>query len=156
QAAVLTRAQILTVMQKAASELVLTNWAGAERVRIIRLSRSLKESELKEQLTAVLQHDQVRDRGELDLRLARAWSPVLIPDEPFTLRILDLPTAGVSGSFIVRFDLVTAHETIGPWQAPLTARIWREVWVARSALKRDQPFTEADVVRERRDMLSLR
>jgi flagella basal body P-ring formation protein FlgA len=156
QAAILTRAQILTVMQKAASELVFTNWAGAERVRIIRLSRTLKEAELKEQLTAVLQRDPVRDRGELELRLVRAWIPVLIPDEPFALKILDLPTAGVSGSFIVRFELVTAHETIGPWQAPVTAKIWRDVWVARSALKRDQLLSEADVVRERRDLLGLR
>jgi flagella basal body P-ring formation protein FlgA len=156
QAAILTRAQILTVMQKAPSELSFTNWAGAERVRIIRLSRTLKEAELKEQLTAVLQRDQVRDRGELELRLVRAWSPVLIPDEPFTLKILDLPTAGVSGSFIVRFELATGHETIGSWQMPLAAKIWRDAWVARSALKRDQLFTEADVVRERRDLLSLR
>jgi flagella basal body P-ring formation protein FlgA len=156
QAVTLTRTQIFEVMQKAAPELVSSHWAGPERVRITRRSRILPEAELKEQLTARLQRDHVKDKGELELRLVRPWLPMLIPDEPYTLKILDLPTTGVSPSFVVRFELSTRHETLGRWQAALQARVWREVWVARAALRRDQLFSEADVASERRDVLTAR
>jgi flagella basal body P-ring formation protein FlgA len=119
-----------------------------------RRSRILNEAELKEQLTARLQHDQVKEKGELELRLIRPWLSMLIPDEPYALKILDLPTTGVSPSFLVRFELSTRHETLGRWQAALQARVWREVWVARTALRRDQLFSEADVASERRDVLT--
>lgn len=152
----LTRAQIVEQAEKAAPELVSTVWTGAERVRVTRRSRPLLEAELKEQITALLQREQVRDKGELELRLTRPWAPVLIPDEAYTVKILDLPTTGVSPNFILRFELDTAGETVGTWQASLQARVFREVWVARSALKRGTPFPEAEVARERRDVLGLR
>jgi flagella basal body P-ring formation protein FlgA len=156
QAVTLTRTQIFEVMQKTAPELVPSHWAGSERVRITRRSRILNEAELKEQLTALLQRDQVKDKGELELRLVRPWLPMLVPDEPYALKILDLPTTGVSPSFLVRFELSTRRETLGRWQAALQARVWREVWVARAALRRDQLFSEADVGSERRDVLTAR
>jgi flagella basal body P-ring formation protein FlgA len=134
----------------------LTNWTGAERIRVTRLSRDLKENEMNAELTALLQREQVKDKGELELHFTRPWTTISIPDEPFTLKILDLPTSGVSSSFILRFEINTAGETLGPWQMPLTAKVWREVWVARSALKRNQSLSEADVAQERRDVLALR
>ena len=33
-------------------------------------------------LTAALQRDYVKDLGELELRFARPWTPVTVPDEP--------------------------------------------------------------------------
>ena len=86
-----------------------------------------------------------RNRGE----------PANVPDEPLTLKILDLPTLGVTPFFIVRFELRTARESLGTWQLPVQARVWRDVWVARSALQRGEFIAEADLARERRDMLSL-
>jgi flagella basal body P-ring formation protein FlgA len=156
QAVTLTRTQILGAMQKAALELVSSHWVGAERVRITRRSRVLPEAELKEQLTAVLQRDYVKEKGELEIRLLRPWLPMLIPDEPFTVKILDLPTTGVSAHFITRFELNTQRERIGGWQAPLQARVWREIWVARTPVRSGLLLSEADVVRERRDVLNLR
>ena len=152
----LSRAQIAEQAEKASPELASTVWTGAERVRVTRRSRSLLEAELKEQVTALLQREQVRDKGELELRLTRPWTPVLIPDEVYTLKILDLPTTGVSPNFILRFELDTARETIGAWQMSLQARVYREVWVARSALQRGTPFPEAEVAKERRDVLGWR
>lgn len=153
---VLTRADIGKLAQKAAPEFAFTNWAGAERVRVTRLARSLKEDELKEQLTALLQHEQVRDKGELELHFLRPWAAMAIPDEAFTIKVLDLPASGVSANFILRFEIGAGKEAIGAWQMPLTAKVWREIWVARSTLKRSQPFSDADVVQERRDVLALR
>jgi flagella basal body P-ring formation protein FlgA len=157
KSAVLTRAQIADLARVAGSDLALTNWAGAEAVRVSRRSRALAEREGLQLLTALLQPQNVKDKGELELRLSRAWTAINVPDEPFTLKVLDMPTMGVTPAFIVRFELETAHgEKVGSWQASLQARIWREIWVAHSALKRGDPLRGADLARERRDVLALR
>lgn len=156
QALVLSRAQIVEQAEKTAPEFVSALWTGADRVRVTRRARSLPETEIKDRLTSLLERDYTRDKGDLELRLTRAWTPVMIPDEAYTLKILDLPTTGVSLNFIVRFELSTARETVGTWQVPLQAKIYREIWVAHSALKRGELFAEADLVQERRDVLGLR
>lgn len=153
----LTRAQVVDLAQQALPGLLTpTHLAGAERIRLSRRTRLLAQSELVEQLTAVLQRDHARDRGELELRPGRTWAPVAVPDEPFTLKVLDLPGSGLTPSFIARFELVAGHERLGPWQLPVTAKIWREVTVARSPLRREQALADADLARERRDVLTLR
>lgn len=118
--------------------------------------RSLEENELKDMLAAALQHDHVGARGELELTLARSWQPVTVPDGPLTLKVTELPTLGVTASFIVRFELLAGDAKLGTWQMPVTARIWRDVWVARTTLRRGLPVSETDRVRERRDVLALR
>jgi flagella basal body P-ring formation protein FlgA len=153
QALVLSRAEIIRLGQKTDPEWAFTNWVGAEQIRITRLSRSLPESEIKAQLTELLQREQVKDRGELELNFTRSVGPLPVPDEAFTWRILDLPASGLNPSFVLRFELKTSRETLGPWQVPVTAKVWREIWVARSALARNQPLNEADVTLERRDVL---
>jgi flagella basal body P-ring formation protein FlgA len=155
QALVLGRAQVAALAKDVLPGLA-DRVGGPERVRLTRRARLLGQAEVHEQLTAVLQRERARDRGELELRLGRAWAPVSVPDEPFTLKVLDLPGSGLTASFIVRFELVTAAERLGPWQLPVTAKIWRDVTVARSPLRREQPLAEADVARERRDVLLLR
>jgi flagella basal body P-ring formation protein FlgA len=171
----LTRGQIAEALARLApggSFPLALAWSGAEQVRITRRLRSLEEEEVRRELTAALQREHVRDRGELELRFTRPWSAVSIADEPFTVKVLDLPAAGVSPSFIVRFELRPAPaghaghgaEPLGSrpggtslqWQVAVQARVWREVWVAGSALSRGQLATEADLVRERRDVLTLR
>jgi len=79
-----------------------------------------------------------------------------VPDEPVSLKVLDLPTAGVTPNFILRFELRTEKESLGIWQMPLKARIWREVWVARSPQPRGRALREADLDTEKRDLLQLR
>lgn len=114
------------------------------------------EAVLKELLTVALQNDYVRDRGELELRFTRAWSPVTATNQPITVNILDLPTTGVGANFIVRFELLAADQTIGTWQMPVVAHIWRNVWVAHSPLKSGELLSQIDRVMERRDMLAMR
>ena len=53
------------------------------------------------------------------------------------VKVLELPTEGVTRSFIVRFQLCTASEIAGTWDATVQAHIWRNVWVAHSDLLRD-------------------
>lgn len=156
QAAVLTRIQITEILQKVSAESATTNLLGADKVRISRRARPYNESEIKDQLTALLQNDYVKDRGELEIRFLRPWIPIVLPDEPLTLKVLNLPSTGVTPNCIVRFELSTKREILGSWQAPVSARVLSEVWVAKAPLHKDQIFSEADVTRERRDILTLR
>ena len=156
QTVIYSRAQVSEWLTRHAPELAASAWTGAPQVRITRRLRALDETELKQHLTDALQRDYVKDRGELDLRLVRPWTPVNIPDDPFTLRILDLPTSGVSANFIVRFELRTTQESVASWQLFLQAKIMKDVLIARSQLKRGTKLRDADLVPERRDVLTLR
>lgn len=155
-ALVLTRSQVQATLQSALPDYAKLVWSGPDRIQITRRSRQLSESEVKEQLQAFLQSKIVQNRGELELRLTRPWNPVLIPDESIALNVLDLPASGVSSSFILRFEIKCGRETIGTWQAVCQGRIWQEIWVAGSPLKRGQPLSGADIQRERRDILGAR
>jgi flagella basal body P-ring formation protein FlgA len=152
----LSRAQIIEAAQRLAPELSLTNLAGAERIKVSRRLRTLEEIELKELLAGTLQREKVGDRGELELRLAQPWGPVEIPDEPFQIKLLQMPTAGLTPNFILRFELLNESESLGVWQVPLQAKLWHDVWVAHSAQPRGRLLREADLVTERRDVLTLR
>lgn len=155
QPSILSRDQVLALIRRALPDFSDT-LGGVDRIRIVRKTRAFGEVELLELLTAALQQSHVRDRGELELRLARPWTPAQVPDEPFILKVTELPTLGVSPNFIARFELAGARERFAEWQAVLQARIWRDVLIARSTLKRGQSLVGADLAVERRDILTLR
>src|SRR5579862_1252997 len=107
------------------------------------LPYSIGESELKDLLTAALQRDYVRDLGELDLTLGRPWTSIMATNAPVRLKVLEVPTVGVSSGFIVRFELKAGNDSFGTFQMPVSARVWRDVWVAHSSLRRGEPFIDA-------------
>jgi flagella basal body P-ring formation protein FlgA len=113
------------------------------------------QSDLVTMLTSALQQEYVKDKGELELRITQPWATHNISNESVTIKILEMPTMGVTSSFIVRFELQAADKTIGSWQVPVQAHVWRETWVAHSMLKRGDLIADADVARERRDMLTI-
>jgi len=153
----LNRVQIDSLARAAGFASALTNWIGVEVTRIFRRVRPLAETELLQLLTSSLQERYVKDNGQLELRLSRPWPAINVPDEPFRIRITDVPTSGISPAFIGRFEIETAFgEHLGSWQASLQARIWRDVWVARSAIKRGDSVRGADITLERRDLLVCR
>ena len=152
----LSRAQIAEAARKLDPELLLTNWTGTEKIKISRRLRPLEEIELKELLTSSLQREKVHDQGQLELHLGQPWNPVNVPDEPFRVKLLQMPTAGLTPNFILRFELLTDAESVGVWQVPLQAKLWRDVWVAHSAQPRGRLLHEADLTTERRDVLTLR
>jgi flagella basal body P-ring formation protein FlgA len=114
------------------------------------------ESAIKDLLTSALQQEYVKERGDLELRIARPWNGLAVPDDPLMIKIVEMPSLGVAPHFICRFELLVGGESYGTFQQPLQARIWREVYVARSGLTRGQLLRDADVGLERRDILSLR
>jgi flagella basal body P-ring formation protein FlgA len=115
--------------------------------------RTLDQSEVTMLLTQTLQQEYVKDRGELELKLTQPWKDKKVSDAPITVKITEMPTMGVVSSFIVRFELQDTNGTLGSWQMPVQAHVWRDAWVAHSMLKRGDSLADADIARERRDML---
>lgn len=152
----LSRAQVNRLIAAAAPGMATTNWSGAESVSISRRAHALTENAMLALLTQTLQKNCVKDRGELELTLTQPWTEPLVPDDPLTMKILEQPGNGITPSFIVRFELRTARETLGAWQTSVRAQIWRDVWVARSPLSRGQLVADADIVRERYDITNVR
>lgn len=155
QILVLSRQQIEAALVKS-GELSATNFSGAKDVRISRKTRLFDEEEMRLLVNAQLQRDMIKDRGELELRLSRPWTAINVPDEPISVRVTDLPATGVSALFTCRVELSTTNETVGAWQASMSAKVFREVWTSRTALRRGALLADADLVRERRDVLSIR
>jgi flagella basal body P-ring formation protein FlgA len=151
----LTRAQVVELVATAAPDVALTNWTGTDTITISRRAHTLTEQETLDLLTATLQKDFVKGKGQLELDFTQPWDAPTVPDEPLTVKILELPTEGVTPAFIIRFELCTAAETIGTWQAPLQAHVWRNVWVAHSDLERGELISDADVDQDRRDVLGI-
>ncbi len=151
----LSRSQINDFLAAVAPAWITTNWIGADTIRILRRSRTLNEADVMTLLTASLQRDYVKDRGRLELDFTEPWEAPVVPEEPLTVKILEAPTAGVAPLFIVRFQLCTATETIGTWDATLRAHVWRDVWVAHTDLSRGELVADADLVRDRRDVLEI-
>ena len=155
QSADLTRAQINDLLAKQAPSLVTTNWTGAEAIHISRRSRDYDQAAILALLTSTFQQAYVKDRGDLELTLTQPWSSVSMPDEPMTLRILEIPTSGITPFFITRFEVCTAHETVGTFQVNVQAHVWRDVWVAHAPARRGSLVAEADLARERHDVLNI-
>jgi flagella basal body P-ring formation protein FlgA len=133
-----------------------TNPPTAVATNAVPRTRVLDETEIRMLLTETLQHDFVKDRGELELRFTRPWTSVEVPNEPLEVVVSDLPTMGVTPNFIVRVQVRVGKDTVGPWQLPVQARVWRDVWVAHSTAKRGDLVSEVELTRERRDVLTLR
>lgn len=153
---VLSRGMINGILWKVAPELVQTNWSGTERVLITRATRTLDETGVRDLLTMTLQREVVKERGDLELRLTRPWTPVIIPDDVCTIKIVELPLAGVSQNFVCRFEISAGPEKIGSYVVPLQARVMREVYVASGNLTRGTALREANISKESRDLLTTR
>ena len=149
----LSRNQIMELAQKSVPELFTTNWSGATQVRVSRRTRQFMDSDLIELLTDSLQKEFVKAHGQLELHLTRPWAAVVVPDEPLTLKVSDLPAAGVMQNFVATCELWCGRERVGSWQMTVQASVWRDVPVAQSSLPRGEALRDADVRLERRDVL---
>ncbi len=153
---ILTRVQIAEALKGGAAELSVSNIIGSPQVRVSRKVRRLEETELLATLTETLQAEQARDAGQLELKLSRPWPGASIPDEAFTVKVSDLPPGGLQSRNLLRFELRGERESFGTFTVNAEAKVWQEVWVARTTLPRSLPIRDADLVRERRDTLTLR
>jgi flagella basal body P-ring formation protein FlgA len=152
----LSRFQINDLLKLKAPDLVCSNWLGSDRVRVLRSTRVVDEAALRPLLRSALQEEQVKSRGELELAFNRPWNNLLVPDDVLSVKIKEIPSSGVTQNFICRFELVAGNESVGIFQQPLLANIWKEVYVAHSSIGRGELLKDADIGLEKRDLLSLR
>lgn len=152
----LSRVQITAALKQAAPQLTVTNWTGPAQTKVSRRTRRLEETELLNALTETLQREAVRDAGTLELKLNRPWPGANIPDEPFTVKLTDQPGSGLQAHGIVRFELRGEQESFGVFSVAIDAKVWAEVWVARATIPRGLGLRDAEILRERRDLLTLR
>jgi len=150
----LSRQQLHDLIKEADPELNLTNWSGPELVKIGRRVRQLCEADVTEMIRAALQRDYVGAGGKLEIHFTRPWTPLAVPDEEISLQLTELPPAGVLPNLVAGFELWCGKERVGTWQAPLQARVWREIPVAHAPILRGQLLSQADITLERRDVLS--
>jgi len=156
QSVSITRDQIVVMAQKLLPDLAATNFSGATQIRVSRRTRSLPAVEVVALLTETLQKEFVKEKGELELTLTRTWNPVMVPDEPLTVRVIDLPASGVAPNFIVPFEIWNGKELVGTWRVAAQSRLWREIPIANVVLSRGQPVRDADASLTRRDLLQHR
>jgi flagella basal body P-ring formation protein FlgA len=118
------------------------------------ITRQLGQDELHDLLVAAM-NQQLGDKdAELELNFSQPWKPLAVPAGPLTVEILEPAPARLGSASILRFELHAGAVSVGSWQLPVQAKLWREVWVAHEALTRGASLTAADIVRERRDILA--
>ncbi len=93
--------------------------------------------------------------GELKLETTTPWRRILVPAD-YDLTIVDYPGAGVSNAFVVRCKLSASGQSLGDFQVPLRAQLWREVWVAEGRLDRGQPVDRSLITAQKIDVLRER
>jgi flagella basal body P-ring formation protein FlgA len=152
----LTQQEIQERLAKIAPDLHITNWTGADKVRVVRKSRPMAEQELIELLTASLQADWVKEAGDVEIKLVRALPPIQVPDGPIHGRIVGLPAGSLSPNLSLRFELVAGQELVGTWSTFVKLQVMRDVFIAQRNLKKGDPFQTMDFIRERRDLLICR
>ena len=138
------------------TESVLTEERAAQELFERLRGATLGEFEIQQLLTEKLTQDHLTQGGELELRLTRQWSDVVVPDEPFEVKLLQMPAQGVMQSFSIRFELGHETETFGAWLVAVHASLWKEVWVTTRRFKRGEVLIREDLGREKRDVLLAR
>ncbi len=150
------KVELTQLLAKVAPSIATNEFVGAPEVRISRLSRKLEEKELTKMLLLKLQPKGGAEKnGVLELRLT-GWKPVPIPVDPIEVRILSQPGSGLVGNSMVRFEIMSGEDLIGTYSAFLKARLLKEVWVARTAIKRGATLDVADLEKEERDVINSR
>ena len=151
----LSTPQLKTLIQSHLPSASGLPWSGAPTIQLTRKMRLLQSTELLAALTTRLQEDQAKQQGELELRFARSWIPVPIADEPFSVRVFQLPPSGLTSVMQLKFELAADQEILGSWQIPMEVRLWRQIWVCRQSLKRGQSLGVSDIALERRDVMKV-
>ncbi len=118
-------------------------------------TRQLDGDELRGLLEQELNKTAQAEHGEWELHLTRPWTPLTVPNEPLKVEILEPAPERITAENILRVELRAGRQVVGAYQVPTQARLWRDVLVAESALRRGEALADAAVTHERRDTLTL-
>ncbi len=97
-----------------------------------------------------------KKNGELELIPTRPLPTISVPaDKALQLRVLYHP--GTPMAYMrVKFSLRTDDEQLGEWTVYYRAKLYRDVWVARSPGQVKKPLDQVDLAKERRDVINVR
>ena len=94
-------------------------------------------------------------KGELKLTLAQPWKVLKLPAEDFTVAIPEIPTGGITGTFLLRAKIMSGGDLVSDVQVSVRAQLLQDVWTATSRLERGQALdrsllatSKVDVLRE--------
>lgn len=100
-------------------------------------------------------------KGDLKLSLTRAWQPLPMPAEDFSITITEMPANGLNGLISIRVKISSGRRVIEETQVFVTAQLWQDAWVATNRLDRGQALAadllslqKVDVLRERFPLVS--
>jgi len=126
----------------------LTAAPKPEQLPVSDLGRML-ESELKALLLP-------KKSGELELVPTRPLPAISVPaSKALQIRILYHP--GTPMAYMrVRFSLHTEDEQLGEWTVYYRAKLYQNVWVARSPSQSKKTLDQVDLAIERRDVINVR
>ena len=107
------------------------------------------ESELKALLLP-------KKSGELELVPTRPLPTISAPaSKTLQLRVLYHP--GTPMAYMrVKFSLHTEDEQLGEWTVYYRAKLYQDVWVARSSSQSKKSLDQVDLAKERRDVINVR
>ena len=98
--------------------------------------------------------------GDLKLALAQSWKPLKLPASDFALAITESPSAGITGTFIIRVRITSDGAAIADLPLSLRAQLFQDVWIAANRVDRGQSLdrsllttSKVDVLRERQPPL---
>ena len=117
--------------------------------------RRLEEGEVRDLLVQALKSQEEESGDTWELYFTRPWTPITVPGGPVRAELLEPSIDRINSNPILRFELRSGNNDLGSWQVPARVRRLREVLVARGNLLRGQALSSADLVRERRDALTL-
>ncbi|MDP7010417.1 MAG: flagellar basal body P-ring formation chaperone FlgA [Verrucomicrobiota bacterium] len=97
-----------------------------------------------------------KKNGELELIPTRPLPTISVPaNKTVQLRVLYHP--GTPMAYMrVKFSLRTDDEQLGEWTVYYRAKLYRDVWVARSPGQTKKPLDQVDLAKERRDVINVR
>ena len=153
---VYTRSIILQKLGKIWGDKPLPECECPEQLYVSRKKRPMDLDEVQSMLQALLQRDYVRESGELELTLSREWNILMVPVDHLRVRMIEMPVTGLNPNFVARFELSTAREVVGSWTVALQARIWKEMLLTTTPVRRGQSLRDVELRKERRDLMMFR
>ena len=97
-----------------------------------------------------------KKNGELELIPTRPLPTISVPaNKALQLRVLYHP--GTPMAYMrIKFSLRSDGEQLGEWTVYYRAKLYRNVWVARSPGQVKKPLNQVDLTKERRDVINVR
>jgi len=94
--------------------------------------------------------------GELELVPTRPLPTIAVPaNKTLQLRVLYHP--GTPMAYMrIKFSLHTEDEQLGEWTVYYRAKLYQDVWIARSSSQAKKTLDQVDLAKERRDVINVR